>query len=152
MSRKRFRRDRYLTLLEVADLLKLPHQEKDDRRRVVRRMLRRLEIRDGVSYMRTVGRPGPGSRLFVPVSALEQLTPWDAGTLTAMREDIDGLGVRVKRAERRIDGHDRDISDLRLIAQKSAELSEVVSRVVSRSAPKAGQSGPKAGQKQQLIR
>lgn len=126
-------------------MLKLPHHGKAERRRVIRRMIRRLEQRDGAKYTRTHGPERPGSRLFVSVAALEQLTPWDAGTLTAMREDIDGLGTRVKRAERRIDGHDRDIHALRVVQQKASEFAEAVAMAL-------GQSGPQPGQKQQLSR
>jgi hypothetical protein len=138
MSRRPFRRDRWLTLLEVADLLKLPHHGKAERRRVTRRLVRRLELRDGARYMRAHGS-GRTSRLYVSIAALEQLTPWDAGTLTAMRQDIDGLGTRMKRAERRIDGHDRDILRNRLIAEKTADYARFLGEQLSQTEPQLSQ-------------
>lgn len=135
--RRRFRRDRWLTLLELAERLNLPHESKDERRRVARRIIRRLEKRDGVLYTRTHGPPRPGSRVWVSIGAIEQLIPWDPGTLTAMRDDIDGLGVRVKRAERQIAGHDRDIRTLQLLQQKAAEFADAVGQALGQSEPKA---------------
>ena len=142
---KRLRRDRYLTLLEVADLMKVPHREKPPRedqrlrRQDAYRMVRALEKRDGVPYMRSRGPRRPGSRLFVSVAAVEQLAAWDPGTLTAMREDIDVVAVQVRRAERRLDGHDRDITALKLIQQKAAEFADAVNMALTQSASQATQ-------------
>ena len=105
------KRDRWLSMVEVAELMKLPHQNVQERRRYVRRAIRRLEQRDGTRYLRRFG-VGRNSKLFVAVSALEQLMPWDPGTLTAMRGQIGELGVRTKRLERRVDGHQKDITKL----------------------------------------
>jgi hypothetical protein len=106
----------------------------------VRRLIRRLESRDGASYLRRFG-PGKG-KLFVAVSALEQLMPWDPGTLTAIRGDVDGLGIRMKRAEKKIDahagrisGHDRDIAKLRAVQEKAAAFAQSVGELLGQNGP-----------------
>lgn len=114
------RRDRWLPMVEVASLMQLPHADKHRRREHVRRAIRRLEQRDGTSYLHRFG-PGTG-KLYVAVSALEQLMPWDPGTIGAIRGDVDTLGVQMRRVGKRLDGHDRDLEKLRNIQVKAAEL------------------------------
>ncbi len=68
------RRDRWLSMTEVADSMNLESPATPERRReYVRRLIRRLEERDGTVYLRRFGR-GRG-KLYVAVSALEQLMP-----------------------------------------------------------------------------
>jgi hypothetical protein len=129
---QRPRRDRWLSMAEVAGLMKLGHKTHRERRQYVRRVIRGLERRDGTSYLRRFG-PGNG-KLYIAVSALEQLMPWDPGTLTAIRGDVDGLGVRMKRAEKRIDGHDRDIAKLRAVQAKAAEFASAVNDLLGQKA------------------
>ena len=113
-------------MAEVAELMKVPHQARAERRRYVRRLIRRLEARDGTPYLQTFGK-GRG-RLFVAVTALERLMPWDPGTLTAIANDVTSLGVRMKRAERQIESHDRDIRQLFEIQQDAAELLQKIAQ------------------------
>lgn len=121
---------------ELAALMKLPHKNAHERRRYVRRTLRRLEQRDGATYMRRLG-PGRG-KLYVSVGLLEKLMPWDSGTLTGMRADLDGLGVKVKRLKRRVDRHDIDINGLAEWARNQAEL---LARLPVLIAPKGAKNG-----------
>lgn len=116
---RRPRRDRWLSMAEVADLLKLKHRDRRRRREAVQRLLARLEERDGTRYLRRFG-PGRG-KLWVSIAALEQLMPWDPGTLTAIRGDVDAHGTRITRLERRVDRHQIDIVKLREASKKAAE-------------------------------
>lgn len=136
MPPNRPRRDRYLSMLEMASLLKLEGTPRERRRRV-RRLIQRLERRDGTSYTKRFGE-GSG-KLFVSIGALEQLMPWSPGTLTAVREDIDGIGVKVRRLSRRVDGHDREIEHLQEVQRRSAELLAFISSGVG---PKGTKKGP----------
>lgn len=128
------RRDRWLSMAEVAELMQVPKADREQRRLHVRRLLRRLEKRDGTSYLRRFG-PGRG-KLYVAVSALEQLMPWDPGTLGRMRGDVDATAVRVTRLERRVTGHDRELEKLRSIGIKSAELAAAVGQYLGSKADK----------------
>lgn len=114
------KRDRWFSIAELADLMKLPHKNKAERRRYVWRTIRGLERRDGQSYMKRLN-PGRG-KLYVSLSVLEQLMPWERGTLSGIRADLDGLGVRVKRLKRRVDRHDIDIKGLAEWMSKHAQL------------------------------
>jgi hypothetical protein len=134
-------------MVEVAGLMKLGRGGIDDRRRYVRRLIRRLEERDRAVYLRRFGS-GKG-KLYVAVSALEQLMPWDPGTLTAVRGDVDGLGIRMKRAERKIEahdgrlsGHDRDLAKLRAVQEKAAAFAQSVGELLGQNGPETGHGSP----------
>ncbi len=134
------RRDRWLSMAEVAHVMGLKSPNPRVRRLRVSRLLRRLERRDGTTYTRRFG-PGNG-KLYVSVSALEQLMPWDPGTLTAIRGDVGELGTRTKRLERRVAGHDRDLAKLADWQRRSMELlSEMsgfgVSKGIKKESPKS---------------
>lgn len=105
----RRRNDRWLKLIDVAELLKLPHKSRKERRQYAWRLLRQVEKRDGAKYLKRFGA-GKTSPLWVSVSALERLMPRDAATMAALRSDVDEIGGRVRRAERRIDGHDSELA------------------------------------------
>lgn len=107
-------------MAEVAELMKVPQQARAERRRYVRRLIRRLETRDGQPYLQTFGK-GRG-RLYVAVTALERLMPWDPGTLSAIANDVTNLGNRMKRVERQVVAHERDIRQLFDLQQDAAEL------------------------------
>lgn len=113
------RRDRRLSLTEVAALMKLEHESQRERRRYVRRLIRRLETRDQTRYLH---RDSPRGKLYIPLSAIERLMPWDPGTLAALRGNVDALGVRIKRVERRVTKHDQHIAKLHEWQSRSAEL------------------------------
>jgi hypothetical protein len=125
------RRDRYLSMAEVATLLPPPKPKEDGQphdpaylRQRVWRLIRRLERRDRTTYLRTFGE-GENAKLWVAVSALEQLMPWDPGTLTALRGDLDALGTRTKRLERRVDQQQNDIANL---SKWTKEFAEIIGR------------------------
>jgi len=127
------RRDRWLSMAEVAELIRRttenaspepvhPRARAEARRRI-RRLIRRLERRDGTTYLRQFGE-GENAPLFVAVSALEQLMPWDPGTLTAMRSTIDTLGVRMRRVERRVTRSEKDIQRIQDWSKRFAGMVE----------------------------
>ncbi len=103
-------RERYLSLIEVAELMKLPHETPEERRQYVRRLVRRLEQRDGTVYLRRFG-VGQG-KLFIAVSAVEQLMPWDPGTLTSLRGELHSLNAEVRAVKKRVSDNARRISNL----------------------------------------
>lgn len=118
---RRRRADRWLKLADVAELMQLKQARKKDRRMFVWRMIRRLEARDGTQYMRRFGN-GSTSPLWISLTAIEKLMPWEPGTVSAIRSDVNELGTRMKRAERKIVGHDRELSNHREWQRKAAEL------------------------------
>jgi hypothetical protein len=100
---------KWLRLSEVADLLGLPQQDLRERRRVVRRMLRRLEQRDGVKYLH---RDTKGGWLYVSVAKLEELLPWEPGTLSGIRRDMTTVNGQIRELTRRTNGHGARIRKL----------------------------------------
>lgn len=128
-------RERRFSLAEVAALMKLQHANSRERRRYVRRLLRRLEQRDRTRYLH---RDNERGKLYVTVSALEHLMPWDAGTLTKMRGDLDVIGTRVKRVERRVKKHDRHLEKLQEWQRRSAEL---LTEIATFGGPKGARNG-----------
>lgn len=129
------RRDRRFSMTEVAALLKLTNKGAKERRRHVKRLLRRLEKRDGARYLHS---DTPGGKLYVSLSALEQLMPWDPGTLSKMRGDLDVLGTRMTRVERRVTITEKDIVKLHDFQSRAAEL---LADVANWQGPKGGKKG-----------
>ena len=128
------RRDRWLSMSEVAKLVEpeLVTTNRAEARRRVWRLIRRLEARDGTRYLRRFGS-ARNSPLHVSVAALEQLMPWDPGTLTAMREQMNGLGMRVKRVERRV-GHNE--TNIKKIADWTKRFAGMVGELPALIQPK----------------
>lgn len=93
------RRDRWLSLVEVAAIMKLAHPKRDERRRYVRRAIRRAEQRDGCRYTKRVGKA-----LYVSVQALETLLPYDAETFTQLGRSVAQI-AQVQRS------HGRQLND-----------------------------------------
>lgn len=113
------RGDRRFSLAEVAALMKLTHANARERRRYVRRLLRRLEERDRTRYLH---RDSERGKLYITLSALEQIMPWDPGTFGKLRSDVDAHAMRIRRVEHRVKKHDRSIEKLHDWSRRSAEL------------------------------
>lgn len=127
------RRDRWLSLGEVIgllaerypDLLKLEHPE---RRQKVRRIIRRAERRDGERYSKIDGRD-----LVVSRNALESLLPYDARTFSNLersvaqnaqnhrhlRRQVNGLGARIGKVEKK-----QELADRYLVGLAELDASE----------------------------
>lgn len=117
----RKRADRWLKLSEVADLMGLKHPRQKHRVEYVRRLVRQLEQRDGTEYAKRFSDK-PNAPMWIAMSVIEKLMPWDPSTVSAIRADVEEIGSRIKRAERRIDTHDRELSKHREWQKKAAEL------------------------------
>jgi hypothetical protein len=88
----------------------LKQTDPDNRRRYVWRLVRKLEKRDGTTYLKRQGQ-GQG-KLFIAVSALEQLMPWDPGTLSALRGDVNTLATDLRHLKKRVNDQGRRITNL----------------------------------------
>lgn len=94
-------KSRYLSLLEVAQLLGLdPALPATTRRLRVRRLFRSFEARDQVTYLHKNG--GPTSPLKVCVDDLHLLDPWSPSTVQAIRNDVDAVSDSHNRLKRRV--------------------------------------------------
>lgn len=102
--------ERYLSVAEIAELMQLKHQRKDERRQYVRRLFRKLEKRDGRKYLHRFG-PGRG-KYHVSLEAIDQIAPWDPGTLSEIRGGITQLNSAVKTLRRQLNGHGSRIGNL----------------------------------------
>lgn len=100
---------KWLKLSEVADLMGVKHEDPRERRRVVRRMFRRLEKRDGVQYLH---RDSNGGWLRVSVERIEQLLPWEPGTVSGIRRDMGTINGQIRDLTRRTNGHGARIRKL----------------------------------------
>lgn len=103
----RRRADRWISMAELAQLFDLKNQNPRHRRQYVRRLIRGLEKRDGRAYLQRFS--DTKGKLWIAVSTVERLLPWDAGTLSALRRDVDSLGGRIVRAEGKIEKHGRKL-------------------------------------------
>ena len=102
-------RQKWLRLSEVADMLDLETDDKRERRRIVRRMFRRLEQRDGVQYLH---RDSNGGWLRVSIEKIEQLLPWEPGTMSGIRRDMGTINGQIRDLTRRANGHGARIRKL----------------------------------------
>ena len=105
------RRDRWLSLIEVANIMKLENPKRDERRRLVRRAVQRAEKRDECRYTKRVGKS-----LYVSVAALETLLPYDAEAFSKLGRSVadiaqiqrdhgrqlNGIGARVRVVEKKV--------------------------------------------------
>jgi len=97
-------KSRYLYLLEVADMLGVKGKDPHTRRQTVRRLFRRLEERDGCTYLHKVEA---SSKLKVCVDDLAQLDPYEPTTQQALKARVEELEreklqlkARIARLER----------------------------------------------------
>ncbi len=109
------RRDRWLSLLEVADLLarELPRigtLSRKRRREYVLRLVRRVEKRDEDRISKRVGRCWYVSR-----NAVDALQRWEPEALSELEKAVEHLHAKSKEQDRRINGHG---SRLRTLEEK----------------------------------
>ena len=109
------RRDRWLSLLEVAELLsrELPRiatLSRKRRREYVLRLVRRVEKRDDDRISKLVGRAWYVSR-----NAVDALQRWEPEALSELERAVEDLHAKSKEQERRINGHG---SRLRTLEEK----------------------------------
>ena len=116
------RSDRWLTLLEVADRMKLTDRPPAERRRIVRRMFRRLERQHGRRFLRSWGKGGERSKLFVSLEAIELAMPWSPGPLGELRHEVGDQGARLKAVEGAIGEHSNQIKRLQGFQRRAAQL------------------------------
>jgi hypothetical protein len=116
---------RWLKLRAVADLMQIEHPDRHYRVKFVRRLLQRLEKRDGTAYMRRFGSdPGPGRRgsdWYVSPAALEDLRAYVPTMAQKLREDIDTTTESVTDLRRQVNGHGARIRRLEEFKRKTAE-------------------------------
>lgn len=107
---------RWLKLAKVADLMAIEHPSRHYRVQFVRRLLKRLEKRDGTAYLRRFGEPpGPGRRgsdWYVSPAILEQIVESAQTAPTKLRADLDETREDVQDLRRKVNGHGARIRDL----------------------------------------
>lgn len=119
------RRDRWLSLVEVASIMKLTQPKREERRRYVRRAIRRAEERDGCSYTKRVGKC-----LYVSVMALETLMPYDAETFTRLGRSVADMAQIQREHGRQINGHGSRIRAVEKTTKNLLERDAAVSRAL----------------------
>ena len=97
-------------MAEVADLMRLPPASARARAEKVRRLIVRMGTRDGANYLHRVGR-----RYYVSTAALEQLLPWDPGTLHQIRVDVEDLQRGFSEQNKRLNDHAAQLRNQRKI-------------------------------------
>lgn len=95
---------KWLSLAQVAQLMQIEHPSRHYRVQYVRRLLRRLELRDGTAYLRRFG-DGKRGRLWVSPSALEQLEPHSPAAMGKLREDVDENREETRAIQRKVNAH-----------------------------------------------
>jgi uncharacterized membrane-anchored protein YjiN (DUF445 family) len=109
------RRDRWLSLLEVATLLdehapRLAQLSRKRRREHVLRLVRRVERRDGERLSKRVGR-----EWFVSRNAVDALQRWEPEALSELERSVAHLHAKTKQHDRQLNAHG---SKLRELAEK----------------------------------
>lgn len=127
------RRDRWLSMREVAELLEKTHSRlhKLSRKRrleYVRRVIRRAERRDCERYTRRVGRD-----LYLSRNALETLLPWDADSLTNIERNVSELAQKQRDLKRQLNGHGSRINSLEEKHRLTTEYLAALQRVDGRN-------------------
>lgn len=122
-AKKRVRRDRYLKLIEVAELMKLTQPNRAERRRYVRRAIRRAEKRDGCRYTKREGK-----YLYVSVTALESLMPYNAETYTALGRSVAELAQIQREQGRQLNAHGSRLRTVENTVKSLAKADEAMLR------------------------
>jgi len=109
------RKDRWLSLLEVADLLareipRIAELSRKRRREHILRLVRRCERRDGERMSKRVGR-----EWFVSRNAVDALQRWEPEALSELQRSVEHLHAKTREHGRRINAHG---SKLRELAEK----------------------------------
>lgn len=133
---RRPRRDRWLSLLDVAALLeklepKLSKLNRRERRRWVRRIAQRAERRDAERYTKRVGR-----ELYVSRNAIETLLPWSPEALSELERGLADLAQNQRALQRQVNGQGARIKNLE-------EWRKLTVEYIARS---AGLNGPRSDQ------
>lgn len=119
--------DRSLSLTEVADLLQLKHSSQARRREHVMRLFRRLERTQGKPFLHS---HSPRGKLFVRLSAIEELHRWHPGGSQQLRRDLDDLSVEVRHLGKKQNAHGARLRQLERFkiatAQYLAEIGSVM--------------------------
>lgn len=115
---------KWLKLRAVADLMNVEHPDPHYRVKFVRRLLRRLEQRDGTAYLKRFGlEPGSGRRggdWYVLPQALEQLRPYSPTAHAKLREDLDEVAGNVTELRRQVNAHGGRIRKLEEFSKDTA--------------------------------
>lgn len=101
---------RWLKLAAVADLMRVEHTDPHYRVQYVRRLLRRLEERDGTAYLRRFGA-GRGN-LYVSPAALEQLDPYSPGAVGKIKDEVTSVKADQGELRRQVNAHGARILSL----------------------------------------
>ncbi|HEY3496023.1 MAG TPA: hypothetical protein VGK73_15100 [Polyangiaceae bacterium] len=99
------RRDRWLSLLEVANLLarelpRLAELSRKSRRRHVLRIVQRCERRDGERLSKKIGR-----EWFVSRNAVDALQKWEPEALTELQREVAHLHQKAREQQRQMNGY-----------------------------------------------
>lgn len=119
------RRDRWLSLLEVARLLdahtpKLGQLSRKRRREHVLRLVRRVERRDGGQISKRVGR-----EWFVSRNAVDALQQWEPEALSELERAVEHLHAKTKHHDRQINAHG---SRLRVLEERERIARDFLTR------------------------
>lgn len=120
------RADRWLSLLEVADVLakdkpRVAALSQKRRREYVLRMVRRVEKREGVRLSRRIGR-----EWFVSRNAVDALRKWNPDSLTELGRAVEHLHAKQRDQQRQINDHG---SKIRALQEKQRLTSEYVAAI-----------------------
>jgi len=109
------RRDRWLSLIEVADLLakeipRVAGLSRKRKREHVLRLVRRVERRDNERISKQVGR-----EWYVSRNAVDAMQRWEPEALSELERAVEDLHAKSREQDRRINGHG---SRLRTLEEK----------------------------------
>lgn len=110
------RKERWLSLLEVATLLKLDQQHPARRRRYVLRFIRRVEARTQEKISKLFG-----NRVYVSLRAVEMLVPHDTEALVNVERDLAALGQKHRELARKVRGHGSRLRKLETAQQHTTD-------------------------------
>ena len=106
------RRDRWISMGELADLIEIRNEKlvsmtRRERVRHARRLVRRAERRDTERYTKRIGRG-----LYVSVRAVETLMAWDPEALSEIERQQGELAQEHRDIKRQVNGHGARIRNL----------------------------------------
>jgi hypothetical protein len=102
--------------------MRLTDRSPAERRRIVRRMFRRLERQHARRFLRSWGKGGERSKLYVSLEAIELAMPWCPGPLGEIRADVDDNTARLNRVEGTVSEHSGKIKRLQEFQRRAAQL------------------------------
>lgn len=125
MKAPRIRRDRWLSIPDVADIVlnrtnrvatELKGKPRKRQLEAVRRLVARAERRDDTRLTKRIGRD-----IYVRFDALESLLPADVETVTRLEVAVIDIAAKTKQTARTVNGHG---SMLRSYGQRLSTLEE----------------------------